>query len=876
MSSKFLINQRRRRCLLFAAVFAWSCTHLTAQTTTITLTDSVLTANVMRLGMHTAGHTYYDSPIKKNIVEDNFEGTVYRSIFYVDRQEGTVVYGPGNNKPATNEVLISLFKQATYWVLSGPDIWQTGQVVDATVSADETALTLDKTFSMHPKKNGLLIEVNRRSEGFTGIKLKDLTQIGTVNAYNGVTSTGCSFATGDVRSDGYGQVTLKMSGSASYQVPGIWSSGGSTDNTYKVSLWAKASSGTPSMSIGLSPGRLEPIALTSDWALYEKTFTVSPARSKVDIKMISSGGDVLVDDLVASVEGESNPTVYRDAYVAALKDFNPGVMRMLNNGGHTLENLVSPVMEGFATSAAPTYWGKSTIRTGGMHGFYKLCEYVGSAAWATLPGTMKLEEVDQFMEYIGAPASVGWGQRRAKWGHSRPWTETLKEIYVQFGNEAITFFGTGYFGPDYWKALIARAKKSPYYQSNIKFVIDQQGFGPNTNLRYHDNADILCVNNYSIYGLCNNELGVLDTRKELFEYVFSYPYYKWEIGGKGVDFLRTMHYHDVELAIYEGNNFHMTHGDAPSEPRNQIVAGIGGQLSMVNSALKLQRDHGIRAQNQFNFSGYSFTGSGSFGDGIEVKLWGQVISPLDLAKRRFRPGYLLSKACNRVISGDHILTTLSGDTPTFSSYGYYDDRVGRKCENFELDTLGPFPLLEAYGYEDGTMRSLILTNLSTSEARTVAVNFEGTVWEGKATQYLVTADSITANNEPGHAEQVAIAESTISGFASGSQVTVPAFSLLALKWFVGKPTGTITDDRAGRASARGVRLTRDALVLSGGSHVSRLQVSLYEANGRRVHHSMVDCGATARIALPRLSPAAYLLMIKAGETTKVQRMTIVD
>lgn len=50
----------------------------------------------------------------------------------------------------------------------------------------------------------------------------------------------------------------------------------------------------------------------------------------------------------------------------------------------------------------------------------------------------------------------------------------------------------------------------------------------------------------------------------------------------------------IELSIYEGNH-HTTHGDAPLEPRNKIVASIGGGISVANNMLMMMRERMVHS-----------------------------------------------------------------------------------------------------------------------------------------------------------------------------------------------------------------------------------------------------------------------------------------
>ena len=53
-----------------------------------------------------------------------------------------------------------------------------------------------------------------------------------------------------------------------------------------------------------------------------------------------------------------------------------------------------------------------------LHELFTLCEYLGCEPWYVLPGTLYPEEIDVFMEYVGAPPDVGYGKFRAAQGHA--------------------------------------------------------------------------------------------------------------------------------------------------------------------------------------------------------------------------------------------------------------------------------------------------------------------------------------------------------------------------------------------------------------------------------------------------------------------------
>jgi alpha-L-arabinofuranosidase len=595
---------------------------------------------------------------------------------------------------------------------------------------------------------------------------------------------------GDVPPGSFGQTAMNLRGSeepAYISFPALTDSAAATNGIWHIRFWTKSAAGNPAMAVA-PQGLADPVRISpaGEWRQHDLRFTVQrdPEPRSVTAHFEVTGGDALIDDVAVWQEGDTNPTAFRDDLVDLLKEHSPGVMRLMSNNGNTLENAIRPRLQAY-TSRAVTY-GKIKRNEIGIHEFYDLCAHVGSAAWATLPGQMTRQEMDQYMEYIGAPADVGLGKLRAELGQEEPWTEALSTIYVQIGNEVITFPGTGYNGPDYWNDLIGRAKASPYYRPNVLLVVDHQG-GPRNILPRNPSADVLSVGNYIIMSLTQQELDnyLTDTDK-LFRYVFSRPYKRWMLE-EPHDYhaaVTAAKDHGVQMAVYEGGNYHITFGDAPPEERNKIVTSIGGQVSAVNSMLMIMKEHRIRAQNQFNLAQFGFVGGGSFGSGVAVRLWGQVTN-MRPDKRRYRPGFLAAKMANEVIGGDVVETRHDGDVPRFSATGMYDKK--RKSGKFtgEVRTIEDIPILYSYAFKDGARRALILVSLDTSEPREVAIEFLGKVAADEARRWILTADAITANNEPEVGEsQVVLCEDRVSGFGSGQRLAVPPFSMVALEWYV--------------------------------------------------------------------------------------------
>lgn len=199
---------------------------------------------------------------------------------------------------------------------------------------------------------------------------------------------------------------------------------------------------------------------------------------------IWSVADVLIDGVEAWTDRENKypGCGVTDAFVDVLRRIKPGIVRELQMGGNTVENMIAPPLRQLAYSQMFDGGGR---RPGiGLSGgtsipiFYGLCEAVGADPWQCVPGTLYPEEMAKFIEFIAAPADVGLGKLRAGQGHPKPYPETFKRIYVEIGNEAWNPVGTyargGFNGPEYWTGLFAAATNSPHYKPNIVLVAGAQ------------------------------------------------------------------------------------------------------------------------------------------------------------------------------------------------------------------------------------------------------------------------------------------------------------------------------------------------------------------------------------------------------------------
>lgn len=758
--------------------------------TTIRITDNVLVEDTTPFGINLGGDAYYSgAALVKLRARENFEGTMYRQCHF----------GPGSGEDGVatwfsppeewREVIVG----GKYTILSGPSAWQTGTVtaIERREYMHEGQMkpfdyfVLDKPLKVDPENSriGIMVERDRTNDG----------QLRSLDGYWCAKQN--EIVTVDPAPGSFGTAALKLVGSeerAHYRFGTHYQRYGETNGNWRVKFKAKAAGGSPKLTIRPDRNWGTPVTLTpgDTWQTYEETVVVDgvpePAGANdnphLTFNFEAEGGDLLVDDVEIRLEGDENPTAFRDDVVAMLKRYQPGVLRKLQMGGSTVENAIRPPMQSYS------YASQRTAKVGpytshsrdpyGLHDMYVLCEHIGCDPWFCLPGTLNREEMAAFMEYLGAPADVGLGKLRAELGHPRPWTEVFDTIHVEFGNEAWNNAGPyqcgGYNGPDYWSGLIEVGKQSPYASDKIVYHAAGQASYAGRNegiMRDCPNADRFSVAPYIIQRFSKDEVAELyDTPDKLFRWAFA-----WAIR-------RSLHpdgamYQNAELAknagmelsIYEVNH-HITHGDGPLEPRNELATSIGGGLNVSNNMLTMLKEHGLRTQALFSLIQHSYNAH-NIGP---VRLWGTALCMRE-GHERYRPTFLACATANRVLGGDLVETVHSDNEPTFSATGVFAGNGPT--------TMYDLPVLWSYAFKDGNRRGLIVVNLDTSEKRPIRIEFDGAVGHAMAKGWLLGARTITASNEfENDTPQVEVREATLRNFRSGQTLTLPPHSMVAISW----------------------------------------------------------------------------------------------
>jgi len=762
-----------------------------ADVSSVEITDKVLVKDTVRFGINLGGDAYYSgAALVKNRAQENFEGTSYRQCHF----------GPVNDESGAttwfrSETWDKILKGAKFTILSGPAKGTSGTIREISKRKarhqgqlkDFRYFVYDRKVTPGAPNLGILVETFRLRDGqlrpLDGYWCSKSNKISIGDVPPG--SFGCAAACLDPGNERRAHLRF----STHYQRYG------ETNGTWHVRFWAKAKSGLPKLKVMCDRtewGESKDVPLTAQWKKHELTLVADKVPEPKDprssphllFRFEVTGGAVLLDDVELWMEGDRNPTAFRDDCVEMLRRFNPGVIRRLQMGGSTIANTIAPILK------SHTYASQNYAKAGpyerhskdpySLHEMYELCEHLGCDPWYCLPGTLQYDEMKQFMEYLGAPPDVGFGKVRAALGHPKPWTGVFDHIHVEFGNEAWNNAGPyqcgGFNGQDYWQDLIRLGKSSPYYKKNVIFHSAGQAANSWLNralVARVPNADCFSVAPYILHRFTKAEAEALDTDEKLFRWAFAYPI--WRSRSKdGAMFQnhQITRKAGIEMSVYEINH-HITHGDGPLEPRNRIVTSIGGGLNVANNMLLMLKEHGMRFQCLFALAQHSYRARGVG----PVRLWGTALC-MRKGKERYRPTFLACALANKVIGGDLVETAHSGADPKFSATGKF--RWRKPAERIEN-----LPTIWSYAFADGKKRGLILVNLDTSESHPVVIRFAGEVANGAARSWLLTADEIAASNEYEAGEpQVTIKEERIAPFRSGTRLKLPPFSMTALRWVV--------------------------------------------------------------------------------------------
>ncbi len=805
--------------------------------TDITVSDTILHTDVSPLGINISqagGGSIWSVRTDKVYFSENFEGTIYRQIHQgVLFEDGFIteyVKEDSYKKWWPKLKMEPIVVGATVTLVSGPakgeqrtvtgftfedyDLYNKGQTKRFMKFLFDKPIKLPDGASI-PKMGLMLEKDNSKTEGCTGqtpghwmsnnVKLvhDDLFPGGF--GYSALMLDATVEQTTFDKKTGEETRTGKFT---SFFKNGIGNSQYiNLDGNWIVNFKAKALDDASTLTIGLSPIKGAPtenIVLTKEWKEYSVTLPLSGypmGEGKpliLSVQATAAGGRVLFDDFYCTKDVEyENPTIFNDEYVNTLKTLKPGIIRQLMMGG-TMEERLSPKMESLRSTnnivkpAGPISLRKSS--TWSLPDVYTLAEYIGTEPWCSIPGTLYPEDVDLFMEYIGGPAGTKGGDMRIKHGHPKPWTESLKRIHVEVGNEAwnvmFGFIAGGYNGADYWHDIFAQIKSSPYYKDNIVCHAAGQNYSSGMSdsvLGHAPNADRYAIGPYQMHHLYVDDMKNWPSKEDFARYAMAYPMKSCEYRSMQRQMDVSKKY-DVEFSVYE-MSWHLTGGDVEyNKPEkrvkhpevrdyvNTFVTTVPAAAAHFNHMLRLIKDFGMRDICHFTFRGNYFY----------VRLWGSVLN-MTKGQERFRPMGLAFSIINEAMAGDMVETTHAEGQPTFVGKGAFAGAKkikveGKKKAQKEV-TEETRPYVYSYSFKDGNKRSLILINFDLENAQDVTLNLPTTATA--VTSKRLAPEHWTDNNEydVGNGEiSVVIEELDLGTIESGSTISLKPASLQTFMW----------------------------------------------------------------------------------------------
>jgi hypothetical protein len=772
--SRHAVHVSCRMALALAAAVVWGASSgyiMAAETdlTTITVTDKVILDSTKDFGINIHRDTASKPMLKKRLAM-NFEGTLYQHMFIVAERgsddKGVCVVNRGYKGGAWEKTLLK-HPDAEFFVVSGPSRWQKLKLVDfqekktrfSGREADGWYLTFDKQIAPPPPWGGVVARVPLLKQG-------QLRGAGSRSSYY----KDCEISQ-DTPPGSYGYSSCRLRGKDAHHTS-IITDGQVMDcqGEWKLIFWAKGIEDDAVLLVGFGKQEVE-TALTKEWKRYEKRFTVK-ADEDIAVAFKSPGGAVLIDDIECTIESNENPTAFLDGTVKALKALGAGMpIRSGDICEGTIDNMLAPRLEQFQfthsgeiSKIGPHQSHKAYYLP--MHEFYELCAYLKAEPWYIAPGIMTKADMQHLIEYLAAPADEGYGKLRAARGQTKPWTDVLKKIHIEIGNETwnLMFWGANCAGPDYWSDLVETAHSSPYYKKNISIVLNARNANSRyaNTLRLHPKADAYDWAPYIIHRVDRKFHEALDTDEKVFRWVF----------GEGIRYARkhnrmaeAIHKIGKEYTIYEINH-HLMYGYSPVELTQKFQVSVGGGINIANSMMLHLKENQARTQ-------CLFAGPGGGKDKRKWKgVWGTIFSTKK-GREMYHPVFLTVSTINKAIGGDLLETTQTGHSPTFLSI---------KPDDRRTFTEEPLPVIWSYAFKDGSQRSLALFNLNSVGPQRVKLDFPGVVG-GKAKAWLLTSEKITDANwlEDGQAK-VKIREDVLEDFQSGSLLTLPPFSVQVLRW----------------------------------------------------------------------------------------------
>lgn len=624
------------------------------------------------------------------------------------------------------------------------------------------------------------------------------------------------------------------------------------NGTYQISLQAKANGANHTLGVALLgiPGCSGSLTVTSTWTPYTINCTLTETNNStrsvspnIQIAAVGSSGlgQLEIDHVVfqkISGQDSTNTTVFRDEFVAALRDqcativSGPGcpIRNWTNQNGETMTNWTA--RDGgsqmtIASAGAVTYGNI----TPSLQDYLSLVALVGGIPYLEEPVTFQGADPANLVEYLSSTnTSSGYGLVRASQGQVAPWVGpggVFSDIYVTFCNECwnnSSFSGQALpwrstsandYYHDYWnraKDVYAAMRSDAYFSSHIHLGFDMQlgvAFAPgglDTALRgmgavggapdyveqapYQQGTISNWQNDGALWGAALQEPWGDVTNSSYFNAVKAIQGYNL-CGASGTLPCVATDYEQANSTLSScgiagnpactgGNNTLINQAS-----QDAITAGAGeGVIAPLQGALN-QQVLGVTIQNYFGATEY---GNNTL-HGTTAKLWGDVIdyggatSYLNNELYSPRPQFMGLSILNHSIIGPEYQATIASQ-PTYNWSG--DVYNGPSLAEANTPYLFPFCYLNT----NTAKRSCVFFNTSLTTPYTIT--FAGTnTPSGTCTQSQFAPSSPDLLNEASTPTPTNTTPATTSIVKSSgacpASLVLPPDSDTSITWSVGSP-----------------------------------------------------------------------------------------
>lgn len=559
---------------------------------------------------------------------------------------------------------------------------------------------------------------------------------------------------------------------------------------YVCELWMKQREVTEPVLVQIGDRGDKRFAVGTEWQKFSLDLdNTKPIAQGVPSLFIGSpsAGTLWIDNLIVYEKGLPPFAVYPE-WEKELVSWKPGQIRSMN--GRFLMTLDVQLTEGFARKL--TWTPKEGLKTGGGIGLrtqLELCEKSGAAPYLMTFILPTDEEIDHLMEYLGAPADIGYGKLRAAHGHPQPWTEVFDKIYVECANE----MWNGLFTPQAFPGdpelcgklasrLFARLKASPYNtRANIKGVAPgwahslykskDKATGAYTG---YENWTFRCIKKCremdavatapsGYIGGWDGLTAVGQKDDELFQNNLLYPAQVFEpkldeIEAMRADIRQSQH-REFEMIKYEaGPGYSLPNPQKPfSEEEEKIGKSLALGIATLDNFLFVMANNG-------NANYFLFTRGNNWSS-----------HAMNLAPHTTWQALAL----RNVYCRGELLAVQEGplarvDIPEVQSIGL--DNKGGRNKNI-LPAVKGCPLTRVYAFREGRRHSFLALNRSFTEPQTITLELPYQPKTEYLEYQLAHADPRITNRDK---QNVAITESKKTGFSQAFTFTLPPASACVL------------------------------------------------------------------------------------------------